>query len=102
VVENIGKVAGEEVVQLYIKTAGPGGPLRSLAGFRRVALNRGDRKTVEFVLSPRELSSVAEDGQHAVNPGSLQIAVGGSQPGANVHNILTGAIRIEGSAKPID
>jgi beta-glucosidase len=102
VVENIGKVAGEEVVQLYIKTAGPGGPLRSLAGFRRVALNRGDRKTVEFVLSPRELSSVAEDGQRAVNPGSLQIAVGGSQPGANVHNILTGAIRIEGSAKPID
>jgi beta-glucosidase len=100
-VENTGKMAGEEVVQLYVKTAGAGGPIRSLAGFRRVSLNRGGRKTVEFVLSPRELASVAEDGQRAVRPGSLQIAVGGGQPGPGAGNVVRGAVQIEGLAKPI-
>ena len=59
-VENIGKMAGEEGIQLYTRMAGDGAPIGSLAGFRRVALNRGERKTIEFVLSARELSSVHE------------------------------------------
>jgi beta-glucosidase len=101
-VENTGTAAGEEVVQLYIKSAVAGGPIRSLAGFRRVALNRGERKTVEFVLSPRELSSVDEKGGRGLRPGSLQIAVGGGQPGPNVSNVVTGAIQIEGPAKAVE
>jgi beta-glucosidase len=101
-VENTGKISGEEVVQLYTKTAGDGAPIRSLAGFRRVALNRGERKIVEFVLFAGELSSVGEDGTRAVRPGSLQIAVGGGQPGPNVHNVVTGSIHIEGPAKVVE
>jgi beta-glucosidase len=101
-VENTGKMAGEEVVQLYTKMARDGAPIRSLAGFRRVALKRGERRTVKFVLAARELASVDEKGGRAVRPGSLQIAVGGEQPGPNVRNVVTGAIQIEGPTKVVE
>jgi beta-glucosidase len=100
-VENTGEMAGEEVVQLYTKTAGDSASIRSLAGFRRVGLNRGERKTIEFLLSARELSSVDEKGGLTVHRGSFQIAVGGRQPGPNVH-ALTGTIHIEGPAKVVE
>ena len=101
-VENTGKMAGEEVAQLYIKAASAGGPIRSLAGFRRVALSQGQRKTVEFQLGPRELASVADDGRRAVEAGPLQLTVGGGQPGLGTRNAVTGAIQIQGPAKPVD
>lgn len=101
-VENSGKIPGEEVVQLYTKTAGDGAPVRSLAGFRRVALDRGEHKTIEFVLSARELSSVNEKGGRAVRPGPLQISVGGGQPGPGAHNVLAGTIHIEGPPKFVE
>jgi beta-glucosidase len=101
-VENTGKMAGEEVVQLYTSTGAKDGPIRSLTGFERIALRPGERRTVQFRLGPRELSSVANDGARAVRPGSLLIAVGGRQPGPNVSGALTGAIQIEGQTKPVD
>jgi beta-glucosidase len=101
-VENTGKMAGEEVVQLYTSTGAKDGPIRSLAGFERISLRPGERRTVNFRLGPRELSSVANDGRRAVRPGSLQIAVGGRQPAPNATGVLTGAIRIEGQPKPVD
>ena len=57
-VRNTGKLAGEEVVQLYVKRDG----VRSLEGFQRIALQAGERKTVKFVLKARQLpkSGVAE------------------------------------------
>jgi beta-glucosidase len=60
-VRNTGSVAGEEVAQLYIKAAGP----RELAGFQRIALKPGERKTVRFTLTKR---------------GPISVWVGGSQP----------------------
>ncbi len=96
-VENTGKMAGEEVVQLYTSTGAKDGPIRSLAGFERVFLRPGERKTVTFRLGPRELSSVSNDGRRAVRPGSLRVAVGGGQSGA-----LNGAIQIAGQPKPVD
>jgi beta-glucosidase len=44
-VENNGKRAGEDVVQLYLKHPGV---LRELQGFERVPLRAGEKKTVEF------------------------------------------------------
>jgi beta-glucosidase len=101
-VENTGKMAGEEVVQLYTGTGAKDGPIRSLAGFERIALRPSEKRTVQFSLGPRELSSVANDGRRAVRPGSLQIAVGGSQPGPHVAGVLTAAVRIEGQPKPVN
>ena len=90
------------VVHLFVGHYTSGAPIRSLAGFRRIALNRGARKTVEFLLGPRELSSVSGDGRRAVEPGSFQIVIGGGQPVPNARNVLTKSILIEGPAKSVD
>lgn len=56
-VTNTGKVAGDEVVQLYIhqRYGTDSRPLRELKGFERVALQPGETKTVTFELGPEQL-----------------------------------------------
>lgn len=56
-VTNTGKVAGDEVVQLYIhqKWGRDSRPVRELKGFERVTLQPGEAKTVSFQLGPDEL-----------------------------------------------
>lgn len=54
-VENVGKVAGKEVVQLYVapKKAKMIRPVRELKGFDKIELAPGEKKTVTFELSKR-------------------------------------------------
>jgi beta-glucosidase len=56
-VTNTGKMAGDEVVQLYIhqKWGSDSRPMRELKGFERVTLQPGETKTVTFHLGPDEL-----------------------------------------------
>jgi beta-glucosidase-like glycosyl hydrolase len=80
-VTNTGKLAGDEVAQLYLThTNVPGAPLRALAGFQRVHLKPGEKKTVSFKLENRQLSIVDEAGKRRIVPGSVQLWVGGGQP----------------------
>lgn len=57
-VENTGKCAGEEVVQLYIhqKAGSASRPVRELKGFEKVLLRPGERRTVRFSIGKNELS----------------------------------------------
>jgi beta-glucosidase len=57
VVRNTGARAGDEVVQLYLQQrhGRAARPVRELKGFRRVTLEAGETRTVEFVLGPDEL-----------------------------------------------
>jgi beta-glucosidase len=81
-VKNTGKLAGEEVAQLYLGfPATPGMPKLALRGLERLSLQPGETKTVHFELSPRDLSSVTEDGDVKVQPGAYTLSVGGGQPG---------------------
>jgi beta-glucosidase len=82
-VENSGTLAGEEVVQLYLRhvTASVPVPIRSPEGFQRIALRPGEKKTVEFTLTPRQLSIIGKDNRRVVEPGQIEISVGGKQPG---------------------
>lgn len=80
-VKNTGSVAGDEVVEAYIKTPQADGPLRSLAGFQRIHLNAGEIRTVELTLDPRAISSVNAEGARAVLPGHYELSVGSTQPG---------------------
>jgi len=74
-------MAGDEVVQLYLTHSGvPGAPLRALQGFQRVHLDKGEKKSVTFALSARDLSIVDESGKRHIVPGSVDIWVGGGQP----------------------
>jgi len=56
-VTNTGKVAGDQVVQLYIhqKWGSDSRPMRELKGFERITLQPGETKTVTFQLGPDEL-----------------------------------------------
>jgi len=80
-VVNTGKVAGDEVAQLYITHAGvSGAPIRALQGFRRVHLEPGQTSTVEFKLDNRQLSIVDASGTRRVVPGEVNVWIGGGQP----------------------
>lgn len=83
-VENIGEQAGDEVIQLYVKhhQASITTPHYGLQGFRRVSLEVGEKKTITFTLSPRQLAIFDNDGRCLVEPGTIEIFVGGSQPDA--------------------
>lgn len=80
-VANTGTVAGDEVVQLYVSHPGvEGAPIRALAGFRRVQLGAAASQTVNFTLSPREMSLVDDAGVRKVVPGTVELWIGGGQP----------------------
>jgi beta-glucosidase len=80
-VKNTGSMAGDEVVQLYLTHLGvKGPPLRSLAGFQRIHLERGEKKTVKFVLRDRDLSIVDESGKRRIVPGKVDAWIGAGQP----------------------
>lgn len=58
VIQNIGKITGDEVVQLYgtDDAASVSRPRRQLLGFRRIRLKPGEKKNVTFFLSLDALS----------------------------------------------
>jgi len=81
-VTNTGKIAGDEVVQLYIinKNTAIKTSLKTLKGFERISLKAGESKTVTFNLTPNDLSYVTQEGALVQLTGNLEIAVGGHQP----------------------
>ena len=80
-VKNNGPLAGDEVVELYLRPPQTTvSPKLALAGFERVHLDSGETGHVTFQLYPRTLSQVDEKGMRAVDPGRYQISLGGSQP----------------------
>lgn len=84
-VTNSGKIAGDEVVQLYISTKDGKikAPLKALKGFERVTLKPGESRVVAFTLTEDDLMYVKEDGQSAPFSGDVTIVMGGYQPGEN-------------------
>ena len=55
-VENTGAVDGAEVAQLYVNIGDPGGPEWRLRGFDKPFIESGDKVTVRFELTRRDLS----------------------------------------------
>lgn len=75
---NTGKVAGDEVVQLYIRdeVSSVTRPVKELKGFERVALAPGQSKTVSFQVTPDKLSFYDLNMKRVVEPGAFSIMVG--------------------------
>jgi beta-glucosidase len=80
-VKNTGKVAGKEVVQLYVsdtKSSLPRPP-KELKGFTKVALKPGQSKTVTFTLDERSLAYYDPNKKAWVaEPGEFEVLVGSS------------------------
>jgi beta-glucosidase len=79
-VVNTGGVTGVEVVQLYLRddVASVTRPVKELKGFERVALAPGERKTVEFEITPEDLRFLGMDLKPVIEPGTFTVFVGGS------------------------
>jgi beta-glucosidase len=82
-VTNVGKLAGDEVVQLYLKFPDvPGAPIRALRGFQRIHLAPGASQKVAFHLDSRDLNMVTASGDIIVAQGKYILSLGGGQPGS--------------------
>jgi len=78
--QNTGKVAGTEVVQLYIRDlfGSITRPVKELKGFQKVALNAGESKEVTFTLTKDDLAFYGADGSFKAESGDFKVFVGGS------------------------
>ena len=77
-VANTGKVAGDEVVQLYIRDdiSSATRPVKELKGFQRITLQPGEKRTVTFDIKPTDLRFYNFEMKRLVEPGSFTISVG--------------------------
>jgi beta-glucosidase len=90
-VENTGKRAGDEVVQLYIRdtAASVTRPVKELKGFQRLALQPGEKRRVEFVLPAEQLGFWNRQMRFTVEPGEFKVMVG-----ANSEDLLEGTFEV--------
>jgi beta-glucosidase len=79
-VTNTGKMAGDEVVQLYIRDpiSSVTRPVKELKGFCRITLKPGETRTVTFAITPDKLSFLDAHMERVVEPGLFDIMVGSS------------------------
>ena len=79
-ITNTGGRAGDEVAQLYIhqRVASRTRPVLQLRGFKRVTLDPGQKTTVDFTVSPDDLSLIDVNLNRVVEPGVFDVMVGAS------------------------
>lgn len=78
--KNTGKVAGEEVVQLYLKDkfGSVVRPILELKDFQKVKLNAGESKTIEFTIDKEKLSFYNDKVEWVAEPGDFEVMIGAS------------------------
>jgi beta-glucosidase len=79
-VKNSGAVAGDEVVELYLReeVTPVATPLIALKGFQRIRLEPGETKSVAFTLSGAELHLFDAKLHSVVAPGTFRVMIGRS------------------------
>ncbi len=77
-VANVGKRPGDEVVQLYTRdiAASMSRPVKELKGFQRVTLQPGEKKHLEFVVTPEHLGFWNREMRFVVEPGEFKVMAG--------------------------
>ena len=79
-VSNKGRLAGDELVQLYLRdrVASVVRPVKELRGFRRIHLQPGQTRELSFVIEREQLSFFNERLQWAAEPGEFDLMIGAS------------------------
>ena len=79
-VKNIGKMSGDEIVQLYIcdKYSSVTRPIKELRGFKRVSLQQGESKVITFNLDKFDFAFYDSEMNYIVEAGEFDILVGNS------------------------
>ena len=80
-VNNVGEMEADEVVEVYIDSAGlPDQPRLRLKGFQRIRLKPGESKAVRVPLDDESFSLFGEDGVRRVYPGTYRVYADGRMP----------------------
>jgi beta-glucosidase len=89
-VTNTGKNNGDEVVQMYIrdKISSVTRPVKELKGFKRITLEPGKSKTVNFEITPELLSFYDINMEYTVEPGEFEIMIGNSSRDEDLQKII--------------
>nr|HPR61235.1 glycoside hydrolase family 3 C-terminal domain-containing protein [Prolixibacteraceae bacterium] len=99
-VSNIGDTDGEEVIQLYIsRPEMTEGPIRTLQGFKRVFIKKGETQTVQFILKPENIAEYHPEHKMFVPAGSFNLAIGGQQPNSDAlatKNVVEASVFVNG------
>lgn len=79
-ITNSGKVAGEEVVQLYLKdkVGSVVRPIIELKDFQKIKLNAGETKVIKFKIDNEKLSFYNTALQWVSEPGEFEVMIGSS------------------------
>ena len=79
-VTNTGKVAGEEIVEVYIRSLDNGdAPIKELKGFGKVSLNPGETQNVSVTLTGESFQYYDESiDELSTRPGRYELLYGGS------------------------
>lgn len=77
-VTNTGKMAGHEVVQLYVRdlVGSVTRPVKELKHFRKIYLDPGAQSVVTFEITPATLEFLTRDMRWAAEPGEFDVFVG--------------------------
>jgi beta-glucosidase len=77
-IKNIGNYAGEEVVQLYIQdiTASVTRPVKELKGFKKIYLEKGESKVVNFTIDKSTVEFLGMDNKLIAEPGKFNLWIG--------------------------
>ncbi len=79
-VTNAGKVSGDEIVQVYVKSLdNPDAPIKALKGYKRVSIAAGKTVKVKLEIAPDAFAYYSEEADDlAVLPGKYNILYGNS------------------------
>ena len=93
-ITNVGKVSGDEVVQMYIrdKVSSVTRPVKELKGFQRLTLAPEETKTVALEIAPEHLAFYDIDMNYVVEPGEFEIMIGNSSRDEDLQKIV---LRVE-------
>ena len=80
VLENQGKMAGAETLQLYIKAKRPGAPNAQLKALKKVELQPGEKKEIHMDLADRAFGICDDKGDLILGEGTYELYVGTQQP----------------------
>lgn len=81
-VQNTGGMAGDEVVQLYLKDIQSSVPVPriQLVAFERIHLAPDEKQTLTFRITPQQMSLLDDAGNWVVEPGEFHFWIGNQQP----------------------
>jgi beta-glucosidase len=98
-VQNMGLVAADEIVQLYIRDeyASTPRPVKELKGYARVTLQPGETRSITFHLPVNQLAFHNNDLELVLEPGTIDVMLGSSSEDIR----LQGRFEIAGGSKMV-